>query len=72
MNKQLPEYLTCATCLFATERNEDGLVECRRFPPETWALSNDEIIQVRPLLHPTNGCGEHFNAHEESPEEHTE
>nr|DAY91369.1 MAG TPA: hypothetical protein [Caudoviricetes sp.] len=72
MNKQLPEHLTCATCLFATESNEDGLVECRRFPPETWQLDNGEILQVRPLLYPTNGCGEHFNAPEESPEEHTE
>lgn len=59
MLEKLPEYLTCATCVYATYPNDDGLIECRRFPPETWVMNDGSIIYTRPQLSPTNGCGEH-------------
>lgn len=59
MSCSLPAYLTCSTCIWATLPDEDGLVECQRFPPETWVVNDGSIIYTRPRLNPTNGCGEH-------------
>lgn len=55
----LPEYLTCATCVWGGRPDEDGLAECRRYPPEVHALADGAVLQLRPRLGPLNGCGEH-------------
>lgn len=46
---------TCGTCTFASPLDEDGLVECRYWPPELFKM-NDRILQLRPRLHPTTPC----------------
>lgn len=65
MQRQIPDDMTCATCVLSTAPDEDGLVECRRFPPEVFVLEDGRAIQMRPRLHPSDGCGEHMGVGEE-------
>lgn len=51
---------TCGSCTYANHPDEDGLVECRYWPPELFEV-NDHIVQLRPRLHPsTKACGLHI------------
>ncbi len=59
MRNELSEELTCSTCAWGGVPDEDGLVECRRYPPEVYVPSNGAVLQLRPRLHPSDGCGEH-------------
>lgn len=59
MPNELPEILTCATCVYGGRPDEDGLVECRRYPPEVYVLADGSALQLRPRLYPSDGCGEH-------------
>lgn len=59
MLNELPEILTCATCVYGGRPDEDGLVECRRYPPEVYVLADGAVLQLRPRLDPHDGCGEH-------------
>ena len=58
MMNELPEYLRCSTCLWGGLPDEDGLVERRRYPPEVYVLADGTVLQLRPRLDPSDGCGE--------------
>jgi len=49
---------SCLTCAWSSTVDEDGFVECRRFPPEVHIIDN-KPIQLRPRMHPSDICGEH-------------
>ncbi|WP_343085297.1 hypothetical protein [Eggerthella lenta] len=59
MTNALPEDISCASCVWASRVDEDGLVECRRYPPEVYVLADGSALQLRPRMHPKDGCGEH-------------
>lgn len=59
MLNELPECTICATCVYGGRPDEDGLVECRRYPPEVYVLADGTAMQLRPRLAPNDGCGEH-------------
>ena len=40
MTNALPEDISCASCVWASRVDEDGLVECRRYPPEVYVLAD--------------------------------
>lgn len=67
MNK-LPEDISCATCIWGGATDEDGLVECRRYPPEIYVLADGAVMQLRPRVSPSDGCGEHGEYREDSDE----
>ncbi len=50
--------IRCATCYWASPIDEDGLVECKRFPPEVFSVGG-KLIEHRPRIHPDDRCGEH-------------
>lgn len=58
MLNELPEDLRCITCVYGGSPDEDGLVECRRYPPEVYVLADGSALQLRPRLDPSDGCGE--------------
>lgn len=58
MNPTAKLDLSCSTCLWASPIDEDGLIECRRFPPEVFAVDSAPV-QYRPRVHPSDVCGEH-------------
>lgn len=49
---------TCVNCLHASLPDEDGYIECKRFPPELF-LVNNRIVQYRPRMSKTDVCGMH-------------
>lgn len=49
---------SCLDCLWGTVVDEDGLIECRRYPPEIFVVDG-KPVQYRPRMSPTNLCGEH-------------
>lgn len=50
---------TCGNCDWSNPPDEDGLVECRYWPPELFEV-NDRLLQLRPRLRPqTKACGMH-------------
>lgn len=59
MLNELPDDITCATCIWGGRPDEDGLVECRRYPPELHSFPDGTVVQLRPRMHPSDGCGEH-------------
>lgn len=51
---------TCGNCTWANPADEDGLVECRYFPPELFSVGG-AMVQLRPRLDPsTPRCGMHI------------
>jgi hypothetical protein len=54
----LPKELTCSTCVWASKLNEDGLIECKRYPPELYQGA-ETPLWIRPLMSQSDGCGEH-------------
>lgn len=59
MRNAIPDDISCACCLWSTLADEDGMLECRRYPPEVYVLSDGSVLQLRPRMHPSDGCGEH-------------
>lgn len=58
MLNELPEDFRYITCVYGGRPDEDGLVECRRYPPEVHVLADGAVLQLRPRLDPSDGCGE--------------
>ena len=50
MTNALPEDISCASCVWASRVDEDGLVECRRYPPEVYVLADGSALQLRPRM----------------------
>lgn len=50
--------LCCLTCCWAGPVDEDGLVECHRYPPEVYVVEG-RPVQYRPRMDPSDRCGEH-------------
>lgn len=65
MPNELPEDFRCITCVWGGRLDEDGLVECRRCPPEVYVLADGSVLQLHPRLDPSDGCGEHGTLAEE-------
>lgn len=57
----LPDDITCLSCLYGGRPDEDGYVECRRWPPEVYVLADGTVLQLRARMHPLDGCGEHIS-----------
>lgn len=58
MINEIPEEFRCSTCVYGGRPDGDGLVECRRYPPEVFVLADGTVMQLRPRLGPDDGCGE--------------
>lgn len=48
----------CGNCAWGGKADEDGMVECRRFPPEVFVIDGNPA-QFAPRLPPSHVCGEH-------------
>lgn len=48
----------CGNCAWGGIIDEDGMIECRRYPPEVFVVDGTPV-QHAPRVPPKHVCGEH-------------